>query len=444
MLIVTAVACVAIACRGSDWALEFVRRPIVLAAIEVFCAACLLGCFWTWRRPAALMMHLGLALVLGGWLYNAYCGPQDGYLRLRAGQTGRVADVCDLALQDFAMDYWPGNGGIRQYTSSVKMFPLKGQPRFDASQNGGDVMGIDRKISVNHPLVYSVGIWDPGWWVYQSSYEEMTNPHTGKPLFFTILLCVKDVGLPFAAVGGILLLLGAALMALRPLAPLKALTPLTALPPLKTLRTLALVLYSMAFIGAVAMLVHRGISTGHAPMQNMYEFLMCMAAMLPVLTFFALRDGEKHALLADAALQALVLVPVAFFMDGRVKHLMPALQSPFFVPHVGAYVLGYVILVRAAFGAGRRLVPAGFFLMTLGLVLGAAWGKVCWGHWWQFDPKEMWSLATWFVYAAYFHARPGLSAKGERIFLVAGAAMVVLTLTWINLSRIFTGMHSYA
>jgi ABC-type transport system involved in cytochrome c biogenesis permease subunit len=179
-------------------------------------------------------------------------------------------------------------------------------------------------------------------------------------------------------------------------------------------------------------------------MQNMYEFLICTAAILPVLTFFAMRDGERHALLADAALQALVLVPVAFFMDGRAKHLMPALQSPFFVPHVGAYVIGYVMLVRAAFGAGRRLVPAGFLLMTVGLVLGAAWGKVCWGHWWQFDPKEMWSLATWFVYAAYFHVKPRLSATGERIFLVAGAAMVGLTLTWINLSRIFTGMHSYA
>ena len=123
---------------------------------------------------------------------------------------------------------------------------------------------------------------------------------------------------------------------------------------------------------------------------------------------------------------------------------MPALQSPFFVPHVGAYVLGYVLLVRAALGAGRRLVGAGFFLLTLGLVLGAAWGKVCWGHWWQFDPKEMWSLATWLAYAAYFHVRSRLSPRGERLFLVAGAAMILLTLTWINLSSIFSGMHSYA
>jgi ABC-type transport system involved in cytochrome c biogenesis permease subunit len=89
-------------------------------------------------------------------------------------------------------------------------------------------------------------------------------------------------------------------------------------------------------------------------------------------------------------------------------------------------------------------VGLGFFLLTLGLVLGAAWGKVCWGHWWQFDPKEMWSLATWLLYAAYFHLRPRLSPRADRILLVAGALMVVLTLTWINLSRLFSGMHSYA
>ena len=203
-------------------------------------------------------------------------------------------------------------------------------------------------------------------------------------------------------------------------------------------------LYGLAFLGAVAMLIHRGISTGHPPMQNMYEFLICTAALLPVLTFVSARWDRQDTLLVDSILLALVLMPVGFFMDGSVKRLMPALQSPFFVPHVGAYVIGYVLLVRAAMGAGRRLVGLGFFLLTLGLVLGAAWGKVCWGHWWQFDPKEMWSLATWLLYAAYFHLRPRLSPRADRIFLVAGALMVVLTLTWINLSRLFSGMHSYA
>ena len=424
-LIVTALASVVLACCGADNALELMKYYVALGAIGVLAVASLTGCIWTWRRPAALMMHVGVALVLGGWLYNSCCGQKDGYLRLRAGQIGSVGGAFNFELKDFCIDYWEDTGTVRQYSSH------------------GSVDGDKLTISVNHPLVKD------GWWVYQSSYQEMTNPHTGKPLFFTILLCVKDIGLPFVFAGGVLLLLGALVMALRSLRAKACNCSQIAIDAIvrqlqMPLKTVAHALYGLVFLGALAMLVHRGFSTGHAPMQNMYEFLMCVAAILPILTYFARRDGDRHALLVDAALQALVLVPVAFFMDGRVKHLMPALQSPFFVPHVGAYVLGYVVLVRAAFGVGRRLLCVGFFLLTLGLVLGAAWGKVCWGHWWQFDPKEMWSLATWFVYVAYFHLRPRLSAKGERIFLVAGAVMIILTLTWINLSRLFTGMHSYA
>ena len=420
ILLAVATASVALACCGADNSLELMKYYAALGAVGALAVASLAGCIWTWKRSAALMMHVGIALVLGGWLYNACCGTPDGYLRLRNGQIGSVGGAFNFELKNFHIDYWEDTGTVRQYESI-------------GSVDGGKLM-----ISVNHPLVKD------GWWVYQSSYQEMTNPHTGKPLFFTILLCVKDIGLPFAFSGGILLLIGAFLLASRPLKALDPLKPSGSLKPLKDLKSLALALYAFAFLGAVAMLVHRGFSTGHVPMQNMYEFLMCIAAILPVLTVFAWRDGDRHTLLVDAALQALVLVPVAFFMDGRVKHLMPALQSPFFVPHVGAYVLGYVVLVRAAFGVGRRFIGSGFFLLTLGLVLGAAWGKVCWGHWWQFDPKEMWSLATWFVYIAYFHVRGRISAKGENIFLAVGAVMIVLTLTWINLSRLFTGMHSYA
>ena len=389
-------------------------RTYAAVGIVGTCAlASLAALVWTWRRPMALMLHLGFALTLAGWLAGTLLSPEEGSLRLRAGQIGSVGGAFNFELKAFKIDRWEDTGTVRQYTSS------------------GTVDGEPLDISVNHPLVRD------GWWVYQSSYEEMTNPHTGRPLFFTILLCVKETGLPLVALGGALLLCGALLMAFRPL-PVPPRTSSAACPA--ALRAL----YCLAFAGAVAMVAHRSISTGHAPMQNMYEFLMCVAATLPVLTYFARRDGDRHAILVDASLQALVLVPVAFFMDGSVKRLMPALQSPFFVPHVGAYVLGYVVLVRAAFGVGRRLTGLGFFLLTLGLVLGAAWGKVCWGHWWQFDPKEMWSLATWLVYAAYFHVRPRLTPRGERVFLVAGAVMIVLTLTWINLSRLFTGMHSYA
>jgi len=419
VLAVCAVLSVALACVGADQALALTKGYGVgaLACLAILSAV---ACSRMMTRPAVLALHLGFALVLCGWVANEIAGGEEGCLTLAPGRSGDVAGVDQLTLESFSIDRWEDTGTVRQYTSKVR--------------NG---KGETLEISVNHPA--RIGPW----WVYQNSYEEMENPHTGKPFYVTVLLCVKDVGLPMAAFGAVLLLLGAVGYAIRTSKSAKdAIAAETASRPL--MRRVVTALYSLVFLGAAAMLVHRGLSTGHPPMQNMYEFLICTAAMLPVLTFVSARWDCQNTLFVDSILLALVLIPVGFFMDGSVKHLMPALQSPFFVPHVGAYVIGYVLLVRAALGAGRRLVGVGFFLLTLGLVLGAAWGKVCWGHWWQFDPKEMWSLATWLLYAAYFHLRARLSPRADRAFLVAGAVMVVLTLTWINLSRIFTGMHSYA
>ena len=432
LLLAGCVASVAFACCGAEKSLDFMKYYAAIGTVGALAATCLVAAAFTWRRPAVLALHLGLALVLGGWTYNELAGPRDGYLRLRAGQYGGVGGVeakpqLLLRLEEFKIDRWPDTGTVRQYTSRVKAGP------YADTDDGLE----EREISVNHPLVMG------GWWIYQSSFEELQNPHTGEPLYFTILQCVKDVGLPFVSLGGALLILGALWYAFRKFRTSKPRNPETSKP--RNFETSKLrILYSLVFFGAIAMLVHRTLATGHPPMQNMYEFLMCMAAFIPMLTFVSAKVDGEDTLLVDALLTTVVLMPVAFFMDGSVKRLMPALQSPFFVPHVGAYVVGYVLLVRAALGAGRRLVPAGFFLLTLGLVLGAAWGKVCWGHWWQFDPKEMWSLATWLLYAAYFHLEARLSRRGRNVFLVVGAVMVILTLTWINLSRIFTGMHSYA
>lgn len=429
MLLVAAVVSVALACKGSDWALATVKSYGVgaLAGLALISAA---ACSRMFGRPALLALHLGFALALGGWVVNEVAGGEEGFLQLGPGQAGDVAGLDQLTLLDFTIDRWEDTGTVRQYTSTVR--------------NG---KGEEVKISVNHPLVVRP------WWVYQSSYQEMANPRTGEvakdprtgePLYFTVLQCVKDVGLPLAAFGGALLLLGAVIYAVAFL--------MRAGPSGESGRSgveKVWLLYArtalavVEFLVALAIFVHRAQTTGHPPMQNMYEFLICTAVLLPVLTLVSAWCDRQNTLIVDSALFALVLGAL-YFMDGSVKHLMPALQSPFFVPHVGAYVAGYVLLVRAAFGAGRRLVGLGFCFITAGLVLGAAWGKVCWGHWWQFDPKEMWSLATWLLYAAYFHLRPRLPRWADRVFLAAGAVMVVATLTWVNLSRVFSGMHSYS
>lgn len=157
----------------------------------------------------------------------------------------------------------------------------------------------------------------------------------------------------------------------------------------------------------------------------------------------AVRGGAMARWAAVVAAIVVFSVPLFIILRAVLRpEPMPALQSPLMAPHVAAYAASYLIMIFAAFGVCRRGLPVGFFLMTLGLVLGAVWGKVCWGDFWQYDPKEMWSLVTWLTYVLYFACRG--NPRAERALRILGAVLVVLTATWVNFSRIFPGLHNYA
>ena len=161
LLCACAAVSVGLACCGAERALDLMRYYAAIGAMGALGAACLAACIWTWRRPAALLLHLGCACVLGGWTYNELAGVPDGYLELHAGRTGSVDGVFNYTLDEFTIDRWPDTGTVRQYTSHGRI----GDEQVD--------------ISVNHPLVRD------GWWVYQSSYEEMKHPRTGAPARWT-------------------------------------------------------------------------------------------------------------------------------------------------------------------------------------------------------------------------------------------------------------------
>jgi ABC-type transport system involved in cytochrome c biogenesis permease subunit len=93
------------------------------------------------------------------------------------------------------------------------------------------------------------------------------------------------------------------------------------------------------------------------------------------------------------------------------------------------------------------LVCLGFPFLSLGLFLGSVWGKLAWGDWWGWDPKELWSLACWLMVVFYFHWRHRYGQTRPRtncFWIVLGFIFIVITLLWVNLSRIFAGMHNYA
>ena len=176
---------------------------------------------------------------------------------------------------------------------------------------------------------------------------------------------------------------------------------------------------------------------------------MLAAAFLGIFAFFRSPEGDRaaasRARRTANAIAAFAVFALPLFIVGRAvlrPDPPPALQSPLMAPHVAAYMLGYLIMIFATFGIGRRFMGLGFFFMVCGFVLGAAWGKICWGDFWQYDPKEMWSLFTIVSYFAYFAFRRVRTLEPAMRYL--SLALIVFTLTWVNFSRFFAGIHSYA
>ena len=91
-----------------------------------------------------------------------------------------------------------------------------------------------------------------------------------------------------------------------------------------------------------------------------------------------------------------------------------------------------------------KSIAIGFPIFTLGgLIFGAIWADQAWGKYWTWDPKETWSLITWFVYAFYLHARFLRGWRGNKIAMVAVLGFVCTIFTYLGVNLLLSGLHSY-
>ena len=92
-----------------------------------------------------------------------------------------------------------------------------------------------------------------------------------------------------------------------------------------------------------------------------------------------------------------------------------------------------------------KSIAIGFPLFTIGgLIMGAIWANSAWGKYWTWDPKETWSLITWFVYALYLHARFVAGWRGKRVAILAVLGFVAVIFTYLGVNLVLSGLHSYA
>jgi cytochrome c-type biogenesis protein CcsB len=91
-----------------------------------------------------------------------------------------------------------------------------------------------------------------------------------------------------------------------------------------------------------------------------------------------------------------------------------------------------------------KTIAVGFPVFTIGgLIFGAIWADQAWGVYWSWDPKETWSLITWFVYAIYLHARYMRGWRGKKVAILSVIGFVSVIFTYLGVNLLLSGLHSY-
>ena len=246
----------------------------------------------------------------------------------------------------------------------------------------------------------------------------------------------------------------------------------------KTANLLATAAMAAATAGNAAAFVLRWVETyqvgyGHVPLASLYESLIFFSLTIGIIYLFVEYRYRFRVIGFFAALSAFLALAYASLpsVGSQIQPLMPALQSNWLIIHVMTYFFGYAALTLAFCvsllfllkSAGKnpdagffghipgfrtlddltyQLVMFGFLFITLGLITGAVWAEQAWGRYWGWDPKETWSLITWFVYATLLHARLMRGWEGKRLayLSIVGFAAVLFTYFGVNL---LPGLHSY-
>lgn len=78
------------------------------------------------------------------------------------------------------------------------------------------------------------------------------------------------------------------------------------------------------------------------------------------------------------------------------------------------------------------------------LITGAIWANESWGRPWGFDSKETGALVAWLTYAAFLHTRISRGWKGRSSAYFAVLGFLFVIFTYLGVSYLLPGLHSYA
>ena len=219
------------------------------------------------------------------------------------------------------------------------------------------------------------------------------------------------------------------------------------------------------------------IGVGHAPLTNMYESLVFFA-WCTTLFYLGLEYRFKARIMGTFVMPC-VAVAMAYAslsprIDDTISPLIPALQSNWLIAHVVTCFIGYGAFavagglgmmyllkstdkhqaIKASISSSlpelkviddltHKTIVFGFMWLSAGIITGAIWANEAWGTYWSWDPKETWSIITWFVYALTLHARFTRGWQGRRIAWLAIVGFLAVFFTYFGVNFFLSGLHSY-
>ena len=215
---------------------------------------------------------------------------------------------------------------------------------------------------------------------------------------------------------------------------------------------------------------------GYAPLSNMYESLVFFAWAIAIFYLgleFKYKNQTLGAFSMPFAAASIAYASFSAQFGKEIKPLIPALQSNWLIAHVITCFIGYAAFAVAC-GIGfmylikdrkkesapgsildslpslkeiddiiHRTLVFGFLWLSAGIITGAVWANSAWGTYWSWDPKETWSLITWFIYAASLHARFTRGWGGKRIAWLAIIGFFSVIFTYYGVNFLLSGLHSY-
>lgn len=220
------------------------------------------------------------------------------------------------------------------------------------------------------------------------------------------------------------------------------------------------------------LIISRWIDLGYFPATNLHQSLTLFAWLLALIAATAICRYKYQVFGAFASPLILMLVIMASFLPQELAHMNDLIESYWLPVHVTlavlgnaffalAFVIGLMYLIqdrelkKKKLGGMYFVLPPletldeltykcivyGFILLTFGILTGLFWNDYTTGKAWSSNPRLIWSLITWCLYAALIHGRMVTGWRGRTAAIFASIAFLILVGSFIFLNYILGPGH---